>query len=68
MVLTAERARARLYSISGCRFIAIEVKRVFVPCVKSIDMKQRSVIKFYFKSGKTTIEVYSDLNNVYGDE
>jgi hypothetical protein len=27
MVLTVGRAQARLYSISGCRFIAIEVKR-----------------------------------------
>ena len=51
MVLTAERAQASLYSIRGCRLIA-KVKRVFVPCVKSIDMKQRAVIKFYFKSGK----------------
>jgi hypothetical protein len=31
-------------------------------------MKQRGVIKFYFKSGKTPTEVYSDLKNVYGDE
>jgi len=31
-------------------------------------MKQRAVIKFYFKSRKITTEVYNDLKNVYGDE
>jgi len=30
-------------------------------------MKQRAVIKFYFKSGKTANEVYSDLKNVFGE-
>ena len=38
----------------------IKVKRVFVSCVKSFDMEQRAVNKFYFKSGKTATELYQE--------
>jgi hypothetical protein len=31
-------------------------------------MEQCAMIKFYFKLGKTAMEVYQDLKNVYGDD
>ena len=41
---------------------------VCVSCVRSSDMEQHAVIKFYFKLRKTAMEMYEDLKNMYGDD
>jgi hypothetical protein len=56
MVLTAivrssQQARALLYCISSCHFIAIEVS-MFAARVKSSDIQQQVVIKLYFKTSR----------------
>lgn len=67
MVVTAivylSRVHARLCSINSSHFIA-ERHLLCVLCVKSFNMVQRAVIKFYFKWGKTAVDVHLDLKNV----
>jgi len=40
----------------------------FFSCVRSFNMEQRAMVKFYFKAGKTASEVYQDLKNVCSDD
>lgn len=67
MALTARvclsRVHAHLCSNNSSHFIA--KRHLCVLCVKSFDMEQRAVIKFYFKWGKTAVDVHLDLKNVY---